>query len=82
MLSGTTANASASGIMDFVVGGHHHHRTASDTASGTSSTSGKPGKYKLLNTTVWKQFYLEIPKIEGGLPYYIYIKQVLRSNLF
>ena len=25
------------------LGGHHHHRTASDTASGTSSTSAKPG---------------------------------------
>ena len=41
-----TANA---GIMDFVGGGHHHHRTASDTASGTSSTSGKPGT-QLVNT--------------------------------
>ena len=47
-----TANA---GIMDFVGGGHHHHRTASDTASGTSSTSGKPGT-QLVNT------YLECSK--------------------
>merc|ERR1712020_549758 len=40
-----TANA---GMMDFV-GGHHHHRTASDTASGTSSTSGKPGQSSTLS---------------------------------
>jgi hypothetical protein len=35
--------------MDFVGGGHHHHRTASDTASGTSSTSGKPGQSSTLS---------------------------------
>ena len=83
-----TANA---GIMDFVGGGHHHHRTASDTASGTSSTSGKPGT-QLVNTylecskNLLKSAILEKQNYMKGMqfccPYLNYLPMPYGTSLF